>query len=96
MTTNAHVDHRPQSSKSNRNAGQVRKLSKNERERAKTLEKLRTMVGSENCTQLELMQRVIDYICHLRDKLTQDDAIESSEGGSEIVRRLTLQHAFQH
>ncbi|KAI6236334.1 Myc-type, basic helix-loop-helix (bHLH) domain-containing protein [Aphelenchoides besseyi] len=95
MTTNAHVDHRPRS-KSTRTGGQIRKTSKDEREKVKTLEKLRTMVGSENCTQLELMQRVIDYICHLRAKLNQDDAIDSSEGGSEIVRQFALQHAFQH
>lgn len=38
-------------------SGRVRKSSKEKRERAKTLEKLRDMVGSdENCTQLEVMQ----------------------------------------
>ena len=40
-----------------KSSGRVRKSSKEKRERAKTLEKLRDMVGSdENCSQLEIMQ----------------------------------------
>uniref|UniRef100_A0A914D4P2 BHLH domain-containing protein n=1 Tax=Acrobeloides nanus TaxID=290746 RepID=A0A914D4P2_9BILA len=78
-----------------KSSGRVRKSSKEKRERAKTLEKLRDMVGSdENCSQLEIMQHVIDYIWHLQQTLTEPEDMSSrlqteSEPVHQLVSQLT-------
>ncbi|KAI6222450.1 Myc-type, basic helix-loop-helix (bHLH) domain-containing protein [Aphelenchoides fujianensis] len=101
MTTNGKADHRSRAAKHQQataGGGQVRKSSKEQRERAKTLEKLRRMVGSdENCSQLEVMQHVIDYIVHLRAKLQEDVPHESKEEAT-FLREIGIKMAnvFKH
>ncbi|KAH7724630.1 hypothetical protein AAVH_07771 [Aphelenchoides avenae] len=69
----------------------VRKISKERREQAKTLDKLRLMVGSdEHCSQLEIIQRVIDYICYLRRKLNESEQPED-DATMELLPQLVAQ-----
>uniref|UniRef100_A0A0N5C486 BHLH domain-containing protein n=1 Tax=Strongyloides papillosus TaxID=174720 RepID=A0A0N5C486_STREA len=51
----------------------IKKNSNEKKEKKKTIEILKNLVGSSNdCSQLEVMQAVIDYIASLKKQLSED------------------------
>ncbi|KAI1733062.1 hypothetical protein Ddc_01972 [Ditylenchus destructor] len=79
-------------------------ISSKKKQRAVVLEKLRNMVGAESClSQLELMQRIIDYICNLQCALnnpsepslfsstSQEHSVHEMINSPDTVRQLIIQ-----
>ncbi|CEF59325.1 Myc-type, basic helix-loop-helix (bHLH) domain-containing protein [Strongyloides ratti] len=58
---------------SKKQGNKIKKNSIEKKERKKTIEVLKNLVGTSNdCSQLEVMQAVIDYIASLKKQLTKD------------------------
>ncbi|KAI1726599.1 hypothetical protein DdX_03321 [Ditylenchus destructor] len=87
-------------------------ISSKKKQRTAVLEKLRNMVGAESClSQLELMQRIIDYICNLQCALnnptgpslfnstsqehSEHEMINSPDTVHQLITQLTMLMKFK-
>ncbi|KAI6175564.1 hypothetical protein M3Y97_00703200 [Aphelenchoides bicaudatus] len=60
----------------------IRKSSTEKRERQQALDTLAKMLGSESCSQLEIMQNAIDRIWRLRDELCYPICCDTSSASA--------------